>query len=60
LTTSGIMVSIANLNASTNAAVMSIVGVTQSAGQIVVHTKNNGAGALGAGDNVIITAWIIS
>lgn len=60
LTTSAIIVTVANLNASTNNAQMSLVGVTQSAGQIIVNTKNNGPGALGAGDNVLITVWIMS
>lgn len=60
LTSSGIHVTVANLNASTNGAQMSLVGVTQAAGSFVVHTKNNGGGALGAGDNVLITFWVIS
>lgn len=60
LTTSCIMVTVTNLNASTNDARMGYVGITQSAGQVIVHTKNNGAGALGAGDNVLINAWILS
>lgn len=60
LTTSGIFVTVANLNASTNNARMVIDGITQAAGSIVVTAKNNGAGALGAGDNVIITVFIIS
>lgn len=60
LTTSGIFVNVANLDASTNGALMSLDGVTQAAGSIVVSTTNNGAGALGAGDNVLISVWIIS
>jgi len=60
LTTSAILVSVANLNASTNAAFMGIEGIEQATGSIVVRTLNNGAGALGAGDNVIITVWILS
>lgn len=60
LVTSAIIVTVANLNVSTNNAQMSLVGVTQSAGQIIVNTKNNGAGALGGGDNVLITVWIMS
>jgi hypothetical protein len=59
LATSGIFVSVANLNASTNGAEMGIQGITQSVGQIIVHTVNNGAGALGSGDNVIITVMIL-
>jgi hypothetical protein len=53
-------VSVANLNASGNGAKMSLVSVTQAAGSIVVNTTNNGVGALGGGDNVIISVWIIS
>lgn len=60
LTTSAIIVTVANLNVSTNGAQMSLVGVTQSAGQIIVNTKNNGSGALGGGDNVLITVFIMS
>ena len=58
--TSAIFVSVANLNASGNGAKMSLVSVTQAAGSIVVNTTNNGVGALGGGDNVIISVWIIS
>ena len=60
LATSGMFVQVANLNASTNGAIMTLDGVTQAAGQIVVSTTNNGAGALGAGDNVLISVWVIS
>lgn len=60
LATSCIFVTVTNLNASTNAALMTLISVTQSAGQIVVQTKNNGAGALGAGDNVLINVWVLS
>lgn len=60
LTTSGCLVQVANLDASTNAAVMTMDGVTQAAGSLVVHTTNNGAAALGAGDNVLVTVWILS
>ena len=59
-TTSAIMVTVSNLNASGNAALMGIQGITQAAGSIVVSTINNGAGALGAGDNVLISFWIYS
>jgi len=60
LTTSGILVTVANLNASTNGAEMTLIGVTQAAGSFIVHLKNNGGGSLGAGDNVLITFWVIS
>ena len=51
---------VANLNTSTNGAFISLVGVEQSSGQIIVHTKNNGGGALGVGDNVLINVWVMS
>ncbi len=54
------MVTVTNLNASTNDARMGYLGITQSTGQIIVHTKNNGAGALGSGDNVLINVLILS
>jgi hypothetical protein len=60
LTTSAVHVTITNLNASTNGAQMTIQNVTQAAGSIIVNTKNNGGGALGAGDNVLINFWIMS
>src|SRR6185369_899398 len=53
LTTSGVIVTVANLNASAAGAEMTLLGVTQAAGSIIVNTKNNGGGALGAGDNVL-------
>jgi hypothetical protein len=55
LATSFVSVSVSNLNASTNGALMGIQGVTQAAGSIVVSCINNAAGALGAGDNVLIS-----
>ena len=60
LATSGVFLTVTNLNASTNGAIMTLDGITQAAGSLVVHTTNNGAGALGAGDDVIITGWVIS
>lgn len=60
LSTSGILVNVTNLNASTNGAALSITGTVQATGSIVVTVKNNGSGALGSGDNVIVTVWIIS
>jgi hypothetical protein len=59
-TTSAVDVRVSNLNASTNNAQMGVLGVTQAANSLIIHTKNNGAGALGAGDNVLITFWIYS
>jgi hypothetical protein len=60
LVTSGIFVTVTNLNASANGAIMTLDGVTQAAGSIIVHTTNNGAGALGAGDTVFVNVWVIS
>lgn len=60
LTTSAILCTVANLNASTNGAEMSLVGVVPATGSVVINTKNNGGGALGSGDNVIITLWVLS
>jgi hypothetical protein len=60
LVTSGCLVQVTNLNASTNGAYLTITGVIQAAGSLVINTANNGAGALGAGDNVIVTVWVIS
>ncbi len=59
---SGIFVSAYNLNASGNGAVIGVSGsvVNVGAGTITVRLINNGSGALGAGDNCIITLWIIS
>jgi hypothetical protein len=62
--TSGILVSIANLDASGNHAAMQIEGIIQAAGVLTIGTINNGlaggGGNLGAGDNVIITVWVLS
>lgn len=60
LATSAIMATVTNLNVSTNGAIMTLVGVTQAAGSIVVHTTNNGGAALGSGDNVLVNVWILS
>ena len=60
LTTSCVLVTVSNLNGSGNGAQMGVQGVTQAANSIIVNTKNNGAGALGAGDNVLINFWILS
>lgn len=59
-TSSGLLVTAANLNASTNGAQVAIVGVVQEANDFVVTIKNNGGGALGAGDDVIISFWVLS
>lgn len=60
LATSGVFVEVTNLNVSTNGAFLTVTGIIQAAGSIIVNTANNGAGALGAGDNVLISFWVIS
>ena len=46
---------------STNAAEMTVTGVTQTVGTLVVNCTNNGAGALDAVlDTVVVTVWIMS
>ena len=60
LTTSAVQVTVTNLNASGNGAFLTITGIIQAAGSIIVNTANNGAGALGAGDNVLISVWVLN
>ena len=60
LTSSACLVNVTNLNASTNGAFLTIQGIIQAAGSLAIHTQNNGAGALGAGDSVIITVFVLS
>lgn len=60
IATSGVFVQVTNIDASTNGAYLTIDGVIQAVGSLVINCTNNGAGALGAGDNVIVTVWIIS
>jgi len=60
LATSTVIVDIVNLNASGNFAAMAITGKYMVAGTLTIETVNNGVGALGAGDNVLITAWIFN
>ncbi len=57
---SGIFVTVQNLNASGNGAMMTLTGVTTAVGSFIVNTTNSAVAALGAGDNVIITFWVIS
>lgn len=59
LINSTILVSVSNLNASTNGALMQVQGITQSVGSIAVTTKNVSGAALGAGDNVLVSVWIL-
>lgn len=60
LATSSVFVTVTNLDASTNGAFLTVDGITQAAGSVVVSTTNNGAGALGAGDDVHVNVWILS
>lgn len=59
---SGIFVSAYNLNASGNDAAVGIKStvVNTVAGTLTVTLINNGLDALGAGDDVVITYWVIS
>lgn len=59
-TTSAVMVTVTNLNVSGNGAFMTIEGITQSTGDLFIILANNGAGALGAGDNILVSFWILS
>lgn len=53
-TASSVIVTASNLNASTNAARVAVTGVVTAANTIIITVTNNGAGALGTGDNVHI------
>lgn len=56
----GMLCTVQNLNASGNGALMTLTGIIGGAGDFVVATTNNGAGALGAGDDVIISFMIFA
>ena len=60
LTTSAVQVTVTNLNASGNGAFLTITGIIQAAGSIIVNTANNGGGALGSGDNVLVSVWVLN
>lgn len=60
LTTSFVQVCASNLNTSGNGALISILGVKQSANTLAITFVNNGAAALGAGDNVLLSFTINS
>ena len=60
LATSAIFVTVTHLNASTNGANLRLEDVTVAAGSFIVKYSNNGAGALGAGDSVLISYWVLS
>ena len=59
-TTSACHVTVTTLNASGHDAFMTITGIIQAAGMLTISLANNGAGALGSGDNILITVWILS
>jgi hypothetical protein len=54
-----VFATVTNLNASGNGAFMGLQGIQQASGSMVIHTINNGAAALGAGDTVFVNVWII-
>lgn len=58
--TSGLLITATNLDVSTNGASVAITAVTQAVGSILFTVTNNGGGALGAGDNILVTFWVIS
>lgn len=59
-TTTGLLVTVSSLNASLNGARLTINAVVQTSGSFSVYVTNNGAGALGAGDNVLVSFMILS
>lgn len=59
-TTSCVLVTASNLNASTNGAAIGIQSIVQAASSLKVTLINNGSGALGTGDNVLISFWVLS
>jgi hypothetical protein len=59
-TTSFILASIYNLDASGNHAAIAISKTVVAANTLTITFINNGAGALGAGDNVTISFWVAS
>lgn len=59
-TTSAILASIYNLNASANGAAIAIRSTIVANGSLTVQYINNGGGALGAGDNVVLTFQVLN
>ena len=59
-TSSAVLLTVSNLNASANNAAITLTGLTLSAGDLFVVTENNGGGSLGAGDNVLISFWVLN
>ncbi len=60
LTTSGVLATVTSLDASTNGALLTVDGIVIGAGRIDVAFTNNGADALGAGDNILLSFWVLS
>jgi len=59
-TTSFVGLTVASLNASTNGALLSVKGLVLSANTMAITVANNGAGALGAGDNILLSFTVNS
>ena len=61
LTTSACFITITNLNASGNGALVALDGTIQATGSLTIQWVNTTvANALGAGDSVIITVWVLN
>ncbi len=54
-TSSAPIVTVANLNVSTNDGYLTVDGVTVAAGSFIVHVTNNGAGNLTADDTILVS-----
>lgn len=59
-TSSALFQSVSSLNASANGALLSNSGMYHTAGSYTLVYTNIGAGALGAGDNVLLTSQVLS
>ena len=59
LSTSSLLINATSLNASTGGASLGNTGLYQIAGSLVYVVTNNGAGALGSGDNVFFFRSIV-
>lgn len=54
-----VLLSVSNLNVSTNGAFLTILGTVQAAGSLVVHVQNNSGAALATTDSIIIGFQIL-
>jgi hypothetical protein len=59
-TTSAVLVSISNLNVSTNGAYLTIQGIIQAAGSFIIEVKNNSGATLATTDTIIIGFQVLS